>query len=189
MEQVIEFVQNWGYYAVFLGSLVEGESVILTACVLAHMGYLNIYYIMGIAFVGTLFADQSLFLVGRRYGPTLFKKYPHLKTRSERVFKLLKKYDVWFILTFRFIYGIRTLSPLVIGASDMVSLRRFAPLNFIAALIWVLLSCFLGYVVLGETVEQVLENFDIIKKYFIYILLFLATSTIAGVAYYKYRNS
>lgn len=188
MEQVIEFVQNWGYVAVLLGSMVEGESIILTACVLAHMGYLNIYYIMIISFLGTLIADQSLFLIGMRYGPSLFKKYPNLKTKSKRIFELLEKYDIWFILSFRFIYGIRTLSPLVIGASEKISLKRFAPLNLLAAIIWVLLSCFLGYVVLGETVEEVIENFDIIKKYFIYVLIGIATLITMAILFYKMKK-
>jgi membrane protein DedA with SNARE-associated domain len=188
VEQVIEFVQTWGYLAVLLGSMVEGESVILTACVLAHMGYMNIYYIMIISFLGTLIADQTLFLVGMKYGPSLFKKYPKLKVKSKRIFDLLEKYDIWFILSFRFIYGIRTLSPLIIGASGKVSLKRFAPLNFLAAVIWVLLSCFLGYVVLGETIEEVLENFDVIKKYFIYVLIAIATLITMGILFYRNKN-
>ena len=43
--------------------IVEGESVILAACFMAHLGHLSLMKIMLIAFCGTLFADQTLFYV------------------------------------------------------------------------------------------------------------------------------
>ena len=59
------FVTRWGYLAVFLGSLIEGESIILPAGYFASQGYLSLYKIMLIAFVGTVIADQLLFVFGR----------------------------------------------------------------------------------------------------------------------------
>ncbi len=40
-----------------------------------------------------------------------------------------------FILAFRFIYGMRTVSPVIIGLSS-VSARRFVVLNAVAAIVW-----------------------------------------------------
>ena len=64
VEVFIEFIKSWGYIVVLLGSMVEGESIILTACVMAYMGYLSIAKIVLIAFLGTLIADQSLYYLG-----------------------------------------------------------------------------------------------------------------------------
>lgn len=139
-----EFVQNWGYVAVFLGSLVEGESVIFMAGWLAREGYLSLPKIIITAFIGTLFADQSLFFIGHFYGNTILERFPKLKPKADRAFILLKKYNVLFILSFRFIYGIRTLSPIVIGASG-VGIKKFVYLNIIAALVWSLSSCLAAY--------------------------------------------
>ncbi len=172
MESFIQFVQDWGYLAVLLGSMVEGESVILTASFMAYQGILSLPKIMIIAFLGTLFADQALFYVGRYYGKRFFKKFPQLQERSKRAFDLLHRWDIWFILSFRFIYGIRTISPLVIGAAR-VEPKRFIPLNLLAALIWTIISCIGGYM-LGGTFELIVENFDVLKKYFILVPLGIA---------------
>lgn len=182
MEKFIAFVQNWGYWAVFLGSLVEGESVILTASAMASQGYLSLPKIMIIAFFGTLLADQVLYFVGRKYGPSIFERYPRLKLSSDKAFKLLHKMDSWFILSCRFIYGIRIVSPIVIGAAG-VSPQRFVPLNFIAAFIWTVVSCVGGYM-LGDVMLNILENFHTYQKYFLIGVAGIAC-VIAGFIYWK----
>lgn len=184
MDYLIDFIRDWGYVAVFLGSLIEGESVILTASFLAHQGYLDLSKIMLVAFIGTLVADQTLYFVGRHYGPKLFQRHPKLLPASNRAFDLLHKWDVWFILTFRFIYGVRIISPIVVGASGLAP-RRFAPLNFIAAIIWTILSCSAGYLI-GEMIEDIFENFHIIEKYFLYVSLALIAAI--GLCVYVIRR-
>lgn len=173
MESFITFVENWGYLAVLLGSMVEGESVILTASFMAYKGILSLPKIMIIAFLGTFFADQALYYVGRYYGTALLRKFPKWEKRSKKAFDLLHTWDIWFILSFRFIYGIRTLSPIVIGTAG-VSPRRFIPLNFISAIFWTLISCIGGYM-LGGTFEMIVENFDSMQKYFILVPLGVVT--------------
>ncbi|MBI2707306.1 MAG: DedA family protein [Proteobacteria bacterium] len=139
-----ESIESWGYIAVFLGSLIEGESVIFVAGFLAHEGYLSLPKIILVSFLGTLLADQGCYFVGHYYGNAVIDKLPSLRPRADRAFQLLKRYDNFFILSCRFIYGIRTISPFVIGASG-VGVMRFMILNFIAALIWSVLSCVGAY--------------------------------------------
>ncbi len=162
MDYLIEIIKEWGYLAVFLGSLVEGESVILVACFMAHLGYLSLMKIMFIAFCGTLFADQALYYVGRYYGQAIIQKYHRLHAPANRAFKLLHSWDIWFILSFRFIWGIRTISPIVIGSSG-ISPRRYTPLNFAAAVVWTLISCIGGYMLSG-VIEDI--GLHLIKRYF-----------------------
>ena len=138
------FIATWGYWAVFLGSLIEGESVILTAGFLASQGYLSLTKIIAVSFIGTLFADQTLFFVGHFYGQRVLNRFPALEAPSAKAFRLLHTYKTLYILTFRFIYGIRIISPVIIGAGG-VSFRSFAILNLIAAVIWSVLSCSCGY--------------------------------------------
>lgn len=163
MEAFIDFVREWGYWAVFFGAMIEGESVILTAGFLSHAGYLDLGKIMLISFLGTFFADQALFQVGYHYGPKFLDKFPRIKPTSDRVFELLHKWDIWYILSFRFIYGVRIMSPLVIGTAR-VSPRRFLPLNFVAAVIWSVLSCAAGYL-LGDAFESIMGELSVHKAY------------------------
>lgn len=141
---IAEFVRDWGYVAVFLGSMIEGESVIFIAGFFAHEGYLSLPKIILVSFFGTLFADQALYFVGRRYGNPFIDRFPSFRPRAEKAFQLLRRYDNIFILSFRFIYGIRIISPVVIGASG-VDVSRFMILNFIAAIIWSVGSCVTAY--------------------------------------------
>lgn len=163
MESFLAFVHEWGYVAVFLGAIVEGETVILTASALAALGYLNLYKIMVITFCTTVVVDQGLYLVGRKYGPAFFERFPKLRPRSDRAFRLLHRFDKWFILSFRFIYGIRVISPVVIGAAN-VEHKRFAPLNVLSAFIWTTVSCYSGYM-MGDVLEKLLKNLEIVKQY------------------------
>ncbi|MDF3033984.1 MAG: hypothetical protein K0R76_938 [Alphaproteobacteria bacterium] len=184
MDYLIDIIKDWGYIAVFLGSLVEGESVILVACFMAHLGYLSLTKIMVIAFCGTLFADQALYYVGRHYGQTLIQKYHRLHAPANRAFKLLHSWDIWFILSFRFIWGIRTISPIVIGSSG-ISPRRYTPLNFIAAVVWTVISCVGGYMLSGVIEDIGLQT---IKQYFGYFTMGAVILVLAFILLKRWMN-
>lgn len=187
MDILIDFFSEWGYWVVLFGSMIEGESIILTACFLAYLGYLSIYKIAIISFFGTLFADQALYYLGHFYGMRginkLVKRYPKLEEPSKRAFTLLHDWGNWFILSFRFIYGIRIISPVVIGSGG-ISPRRFIPFNILAALVWTAISCTGGYL-LGGVIDAI--GFDAVKKYIGgFSILFLVM--FASLAYYLWRK-
>lgn len=186
MESFLAFVQEWGYIAVFLGAIVEGETVILTACALSALGYLNFYKIMAITFCTTVVVDQILFQIGRRYGPAFFEKYPKLLPSANKAFRLLHRFDRWFILSFRFIYGIRIISPIVIGAAN-VDPKRFTQLNILSALIWTLVSCYSGYM-MGDMLEKVLKNLETVKHYLTLGLVVAALIVATFFIWKRYKN-
>lgn len=175
-----EFVEQWGYIAVFLGSLVEGESIIFMAGWMAQKGYLSLPKIIVIAFMGTLVADQSLYFIGHFFGHKVLDKFPSLKPRTDKAFRLLKRYNILFIMSFRFIYGIRTISPLVIGASG-IGVKKFVILNIIAALVWSLSSCLAAYYFAGFLIDK----FHLIPKIILGIAII---GGLLGYAYYKWRK-
>lgn len=145
---VKEFVKEWGYWAVFLGSLIEGESVILTASFLAASGLLSIVKIMIVAFTGTLLADQTLFFFGYYYGEGILIKiknrFPRIEPYMQEGQRLIRKYETPYILSFRFLYGLRIISPVIIG-SQKTPIKKFCVLNVVAAALWTLISCLGGY--------------------------------------------
>jgi len=178
MESFLSFVHEWGYVAVFLGAIVEGETVILTASALSALGYLNFYKVMAITFCTTVVVDQGLFFVGRRYGPAFFERFPKLRNRADKAFRLLHRFDKWFILVFRFIYGIRVISPIVIGAAN-VEHKRFAPLNILSAFLWTTISCYSGYA-MGDVLESLIKNIETAKNY---SFIALGTAVILAATY------
>lgn len=163
---LVNFVQDWGYVAVFLGSLIEGESVIFIAGFFAHEGVLSLPKIIIVSFIGTLFADQALYHVGRHYGNHVIDRFPSLRPRADKAFELLRRYDNIFILSFRFIWGIRIISPIIIGSSG-VEFKRFLILNFIAAIIWSVGSCVAAY----YFAHLIMDKMHLLPKIILGILL------------------
>ena len=141
---------------------------------------------MLVAFTATLMADQALYYVGRKYGPSLLARKPQWKDRVDRVFELLHRHNIKFILSFRFIYGIRIISPIVIGASG-VDAKRFTLLNILAAVIWTIISCFAGYAIgyfFADALEDLIEKIIKYQKIFIIALVILITIYVSAKKFY-----
>ncbi|MDR1236149.1 MAG: DedA family protein [Holosporaceae bacterium] len=138
------FIQSYGYYAVFAFACIEGEIAVLTAGFLCKQGYMSLELVMLAAFLGTLITEQCLFFVGRIYGGKLLEKYPKFSKKSATVIEFLQKYDAAFIFGSRFIYGIRNVSPIIIGMAKITPLK-FSSLNVPAALIWSIVVAGAGY--------------------------------------------
>lgn len=191
MEQyLIEYGPTLGYFVLLLGSFVEGESVVLTAGFFAFKEYLSLPVIILVAFLGSTAADQLSFFIGRIYGPGWIERKPALKAKADIAFRLLKKHNIWFIMGFRFVYGIRTISPFVIGASG-INVKRFAILNIIAAAIWSVLSCCAGYLLgyfFADNIDYAIEQAIKYQKITISIIV-LGVAGVATYYYFKKRRS
>ncbi len=151
------FIAVYGPLVVFLGTLVEGETIAIMAGFLAHQGVIDGRLALAAAFLGALASDQVLFLVGRR-----FADHPMvMRQRNRPLFaKALARVEAGatlYILIFRFLYGLRTVSPLAIGVSS-VSGKKFAILNAIAAFVWAAVMIGIGFA-FGRTIEATLGHF------------------------------
>lgn len=139
-------IEQWGYIIVFLGALIEGEVIILISCSLAARGLMNIYTIFFIVILCSILVDQILFLIGRKYGENIIHKFFSTKmiNITKRFLHIAKKYETSYTLAFRFIPGMRTVSPIILGTIH-VEKRKFFILNIIAALLWASVICSCGY--------------------------------------------
>jgi membrane protein DedA with SNARE-associated domain len=156
---------HYGYWALFIGTFLEGETILIVAGFLAFDGYLKLPWVILSAFLGTFAGDQTFFFLGRIKGISFLERHKTWKRKSERTFALLQRHQVLIILGFRFIYGIRNVTPFVIGASGLRPLRFFV-LNFLGALTWAFSFAFLGYG-LGTLTESI---FNKVHKYEMLIL-------------------
>lgn len=153
MANLHHFIATYGYWAVFLGTLAEGEAILLIAGFAAHRGYLDLPGVWAAAFLGSFLSDQVIFHLGRRLGRPFLAKRPRLQRRTERAFRLLERFRDAFILSFRFLYGLRIASPFAIGISS-VSSARFFVLNAVAAMIWAVAIGAAGFA-FGQAAELV----------------------------------
>ncbi len=137
-------VAKYGYPAVVAGTALEGEMVLIAAGFLAHRGYLALPYVILTAFVGTLAGDQFFFHLGRRSGAALLERKPQWQAKAARARTLLEHNRIAILLGFRFLYGLRMITPFVIGMSGF-SVKLFLLFNAISAIIWVIVISCLGY--------------------------------------------
>lgn len=144
-------IAQYGYWAVLAGTFFEGETVPVLAGFAAHQGMLRLDLVMLCAFVGSFTGDQVWFWVGRRYGKAWLAKHPKSAVAAERAGRLLDRWGDWFVLSFRFLYGLRAVSPIAIALSS-ISAARFAVLNLIAAAVWAVAVGGAGYL-FGQAIQ------------------------------------
>ena len=155
-----QVLQDYGYPALLIGTFLEGETIMILGGLAAHLGYLSLEWVIACGFVGTLFGDQLYFYLGRRHGKAFLSRRPSWKPRTERVLTLFERHQVLLIVGFRFIYGLRTVTPFAIGISG-VSYVRFAVLNLIGAAIWAISIGLAGFF-FGQAMETILGD---LKRY------------------------
>ena len=153
-------LSEYGYLAVFLGSILEGETILILAGFAAHQGYLSFPAVAGVAFCGGALGDLVCFFLGRRYGKAVFDRFPKLTPHVATVDRLILKYHSAVIVMVRFMYGLRVAGPVIIGASGVAPLR-FAAFNVLGAAIWAVLVGGAGYV-FGHALEWIFQD---LKRY------------------------
>lgn len=137
-------IAKFGYLAVLIGTVFEGETVLLLAGYSAHRGYLDFAMVVVFAWFGATLGDQLFFWIGRRHGQGLIARHPGLHARVDRALGLIERHPVAVILAMRFIWGLRAALPIAIGLSA-VNWRRFFWLNLLAAALWAPLIAAIGW--------------------------------------------
>jgi membrane protein DedA with SNARE-associated domain len=126
------------------------------AAFMAHRGYLQLPWVIGIGFMVTFASDQIFFWLGRTKGGQFLETRPSWKPNVDRAKSLLQRNTTLLLIGFRFMYGLRTVMPFVFGLSKFDP-RRFALLNLIGAFFWALLFGMAGYA-FGQILEVFLVN-------------------------------
>lgn len=138
---------HFGYLAIFLGTLLEGETVVIAAGFFAHKGMLSLELVILVAFLGSATSDQGLFFLARNQGWKLLHKRPTTEEKVKHLMQRLQSHPHWllaFALLFRFIYGIRNIAPITLGLSALPTLR-FVVANAVGALVWATLFSYAGF--------------------------------------------
>ena len=181
--KLIETIGYAGLFAIvfaesglFFGFFFPGDSLLLTAGLLASRGMLNIAILLPGLFISAVAGDQVGYWFGAKTGPMIFNRENSLLFRRKNLLAAKAFYDKHggkTITLARFIPFIRTFAPIVAGAVSM-NYRRFVFFNFLGGAVWAIGMTLLGYF-LGRTLGTV-EGID---KYF--TLLVLAFFFIPGL--------
>ena len=96
------------------------------------------------------------------------------KPAFKRAVAILEKHLILFTLSFRFIYGMRTVTPIAISASHLRT-RTFVFLNMVSAMVWGPLMASLGYL-FGTALEPWLHSIKSVT-----LVAFALMAVIAGL--------
>jgi membrane protein DedA with SNARE-associated domain len=134
-----ELWAEWGglaYAIAALWAFFEGETFVLAAAAVgAAAGGIDPWILMFVVWGGSFAGDQTWFFIGRRFGPSALARFPRCQRNADRAMELLHLHGTLFVLSFRFLYGIRNVAAAACGLAGM-PYRRFAVLNFIGAGVW-----------------------------------------------------
>ena len=156
MDTLQALIEQYGYFAVFAGCFVEGETVLVLGGFAAHLGYLSLPIVIATAAVAGFVGDQALFAIGRRWGDAVFARFPTLAAARPRVADLLDRYGGWVAFGVRFLVGMRLAGAIAIGASGFPQ-RRFMPANAAGSIVWAVAIGSAGYA-FGQAFTLFLER-------------------------------
>lgn len=149
------FINHYGYLAIVLGCMIEGETVAVLGGIAAnHSLSLPMVYLM--AFGGAWLCDSVLFLVGHYYGPAIIKRLPKYQHRIDKMERMIRKHDMLAIIGLRFLYGLRTIGPISIGIVGVNSVR-FIICNAVGSALWSAIFVTIGYSA-GKLFEEQLQK-------------------------------
>ncbi|MFZ2831748.1 MAG: DedA family protein [Minisyncoccia bacterium] len=143
--------RTWGYLALFLAMLFEGETVLILAGMLAALGALDAGDVLWVAFVGIVLGNMIWYTFGSRLKDALF---------AQKTIRWAEKAITFFLPRFRekpfnsiffskFIYGANRATVIMSGALR-VPFQLFFKAELLASIIWVGIYFEVGYL-LGDT--------------------------------------
>lgn len=144
-------IAQYGLFVVLVGAAIEGETLVILGGFLAHQGVIDVRAVAVAAFAGSFVADQVWFWIGRSFSGGPFIARQRRRPVFAKALGMVEAHPVAFILGFRFVYGLRTVSPMAVGVSR-VPARQFLVLNLIAAIVWAVLITAIGWA-FGQTAE------------------------------------
>jgi membrane-associated protein len=174
---LIELIRTIGYIGMiaiifaesglFFGFFLPGDSLLLTAGLLAARGELNLWILLLTLTPAAILGDNVGYWFGKKAGPAIFNRENSLLFRRKNLLAakaFYEKHGGKTITIARFMPFIRTFAPIVAGAVEM-EYKRFMLFNLLGGLLWAVGVTLAGYF-LGQWIPP-----EVLDKYFLIILI------------------
>ena len=169
-----------------IGCFLPGDSLLITAGLLAAAGHLNIWWINVLLIAAAIVGDSVGYAIGARLGPRIFTREKSLLFDPRHVLRtqhFYEKYGPKTIVIARFVPIIRTFAPVLAGVGAM-RYRRFLTYNVLGGIGWVASMSWAGYL-LGHAVPNISEHMHVL----VIVIIVLSCVPIAVEIYRERRKT
>ena len=173
-------LEQFGYFAVFVGVFLEGEGSLIAAGFFASRGFLSLPLVTVVAFAGAYGGNVFWFWLGRAHGVRLLDRFPRMKRHFGKGIRVFERYGAAAILVTQWIYGLRITCAVIIGMSK-IGLVKFLVYEALSCALWAVVITFAGFY-FGRAIEALLGRVEHIEKYA------LAGIAVAALAFWLYHR-
>lgn len=170
----LDTVIRWGGYVLLVaivftetgllvGFFLPGDSLLITAGLVAAAGGLNIWWLNVLLAVAAIAGDNVGYAIGARIGPRLFTREKSLLFNPDHVRRtrdFYARHGAKTIVIARFVPIIRTFAPVVAGVGQM-AYRRFVVYNIAGGIGWVASMTWAGYL-LGQAIPNIADHIHVV---------------------------
>lgn len=150
------FIEHFGLVAIFIGCLLEGETIAILGGFFAHQDVLVPWQVFATVYVGAFCGDALLFMVGKYFSAGSLVSRLEEKPAFAYAQRMVRKYPTPYVLLNRYVYGLRMIGGVVAGLAG-IGTTKFLLLNAVATLVWASIFTGLGYV-FGTAAEQIIGS-------------------------------
>ena len=145
MENIFDLLSSWGYLIVAFYSFGGGMLALAGAGILASMGKMNLELAIAIAIIFNFIGDNILFYMAQTNKKDVKSYLDKFKGRIHaRTILLMRKYGWAVVFLQKYLYGVKTLVPIIMGLSRY-DLKKFIILNIFASILWGIVVGLLSY--------------------------------------------
>lgn len=142
------WIASYGLAAVFVGTLLEGETVLFAAGAMAAQGLLPLPGVIVMAWLGSSLGHVIWFTVGRLWGRRAMKVLRVTDEKFGRVDALISRNTGTAIVMLQYLYGLRLAGATILGVTG-INARRFVILESLNCAVWATLVAGAGFLVGG----------------------------------------
>jgi len=135
LEDILTSLSTYGYLILAFYSFGGGMVALIGAGILSSMGKMDITTSIFVATLFNFIGDSVLFYMAQTNKKEVMGYMKKHKRKIAYTNLLMRKYGWLAVFLQKYVYGVKTLVPIVMGLTKY-EFKRFVTLNFFASIVW-----------------------------------------------------
>jgi len=167
-----ELLQRYGLWAVFFGTMIEGDLTLLFAGVLSRAGLFSFEEAFLVGTAGGFVGDSLSYMIGARFRGRARTWHFFVRARP-RIERLMRRFGVLSVFIVKYVYGLRTTSAIFYGLAHFGFLK-FGFLTLASCAVWVGMLAGLGFT-FATGIEKLVGDLKRIQIILLVVVIIVAT--------------